>query len=432
MVGLIFLAFAVQAQEDGAKLAKSAGKALTSYNMDPTSNSAKLEEAKQKIDQALNTAEGAALASAWITKGDIYSTVLEKDAAKRMIDPNAKYTGDNDALIAAEAYLKALELTQKKFDKADAIKGLSGAQGHLINIGVTKYEAGEYEKAFNSFRTALKSHEALKAANEKSVLDDPAQYDNQVFITALAAQLAGNNKDAASYYENLYRKGTTNPSVYEGLYTTKTALGDEAGALKVLEEGRAKFPDDTGLLFAEINVYLKSGKLDQLVLRLQKAIEKEPNNIGLYITLGSVYDNLYQRELTAKNQAKADEYFEMARKNYTDGIAKDPKNVDAQYALGALYYNKAALRTQELNAMPEDFSSAGIKKYDAFKKEIMGLFDQALPYFQKAESLDPNDMNTLIALNEIYARKEDELSLEFKKRLDVVKAGGKNPTSHFK
>ena len=62
----------------------------------------------------------------------------------------------------------------------------------------------------------------------------------------------------------------------------------------------------------------------------------------------------------------------------------------------------------------------------------MGLFEQALPYFQKAESLDANDLNTLIALNEIYPHKEDELSLEFKTRLDLVRGGGKNADSHFK
>ena len=72
-------------------------------------------------------------------------------------------------------------------------------------------------------------------------------------------------------------------------------------------------------------------------------------------------------------------------------------------------------------------------KWWPIKNEINTLFDQALPYFQKAESLDANDMNTLIALNEIYARKEDEtLSPEFKKRLDTVKAGGKNAKSYFK
>ena len=63
----------------------------------------------------------------------------------------------------------------------------------------------------------------------------------------------------------------------------------------------------------------------------------------------------------------------------------------------------------------------------------MGLFDQALPYFKRSESIAPNDINTLIALVEIFARKEDEvISLAMKKRLDIVKAGGKNQTSYFK
>ena len=46
--------------------------------------------------------------------------------------------------------------------------------------------------------------------------------------------------------------------------------------------------------------------------------------------------------------------------------------------------------------------------------------------------MDPNDVNTLIALKEIYARKDQlDLSEEFKKRLDNVQSGGTNPTSYF-
>ncbi|MFN4256900.1 MAG: hypothetical protein ACK4Q5_18005, partial [Saprospiraceae bacterium] len=69
---------------------------------------------------------------------------------------------------------------------------------------------------------------------------------------------------------------------------------------------------------------------------------------------------------------------------------------------------------------------------EAMKKEVDMLFDQALPFFQKAEGFDANDMNTLIALKEIYTRREDDLALEFKKRLDNVQAGNKNATSYFK
>lgn len=433
LLGFLFLATYTQAQEEGAKLAKQAGKALTSYNIDPTNNSGKLEEAKTKINQAMQLADAQAMASAWITKGDIYNTFLQRDMVKRQFNPSSPLTGDNDALEAVSAYMKGYELATKKYEKSDAIKGITEGQGHLINIGVTKYEAGEYEKAFNSFKAALQSHEILKANDQKSLLDEKEQYDNQLYITALAAQLAKRNSDAVVYYEILYKAGTDKAAVYEGLYNIKSEQGDEAGAEKLLEEGRKKFPEDAGLLFAEINSYLKKGKLEDLIGRLKQAIAQESGNVQLYVTLGNVYDNLYQRQLQAKNDAKAEEYFNEAKKQYTEAQAKDPNNVDAVYSLGALYYNKAAFRTQELNALPEDFSAAGIKRYETMKNEVMALFDQSLPHFQKAESLNPNELNTLIALSEIYARKDDvELSGEFKKRIDVVKGGGKNEKPYFK
>jgi tetratricopeptide (TPR) repeat protein len=146
-----------------------------------------------------------------------------------------------------------------------------------------------------------------------------------------------------------------------------------------------------------------------------------------------VYDNLYQGALKEKNDADATKYFNLAKKQYEGAIKQNPNYLDANYSLGALYYNKAAVRTQEMNALPEDYSSAGLKKMESMRNEVMTLFDQALPYFQQAEVIDANDINTLIALNEIYARKDDEvLAPEFKKRLEVVKGGGKNASSYFK
>lgn len=423
-----------QAQEDGGKLAKQAGRALTSYNIDPSNNGEKLKEAQEKINQALAQAEVQANPAAWITKGEIYNTILQRDMARRMIDPQSTLTGDNDALVAFNAFAKAYDLTDKKYEKSDAVKGAGEVQGHLINIGVQKYESGEYEKAYLSFEAALRSHEMLRTNGQKSLLDEKEQFENQVYITGLAAQLAKRTADAQRYYEQLYNAGTDKPAIYEGLYNIKQEQGDAAGAEKLLSEGRSKFPKDPGLLFAEINVYLQKGKLQDLIGRLQQAIDQEPTNISLYITLGSVYDNLYQGESTAKNEAKAKEYFAEAEKQYQKAQEIDPKNVDAAYSIGALYYNKAAAHTLELNTLPQDdFSPAALKKYEKIRDEIMALFDKALPHFQKAEGLNPNDMNTLTALSEIYARKDDlEVSTELKKRFETVKNGGKNANSYFK
>jgi tetratricopeptide (TPR) repeat protein len=431
LVCALLISGLAQAQEDGVKLAKSAGKALVSFNQDPTGNKAKMAEAIEKIEQAMKTPEAQALASAWVTKGDIYNRRLDNDKTTRMLNPNAPMSGDKDALLAFEAYKTAYEMpTAKKYEKSDAVKGISGLQADLLNLGGTKYEAKDFAMAYQAYDAALKSHDVLVAAKEASAFDNPALYNDQMFYTAMMAVYAKDCKNAAPYLEKLTALDSV--KAYEPLYNCKVEMGDEAGAEKLLAEGRKKFPEDSGLLFAEINTYLKKGQLDVLTDRLKQAIRQEPNNIGLYVTLGNVYDNLYQAMIKEKNDGKAKEYFDEAKTYYEQASAKDPKNVDAYYSIGALYYNKAAIRIQEMNALPDDFTSAGIKKMEAMGNEIKSLFDQALPYFQKAESISPNDVNTLIALSEIYARKEDELSIEFKKRLEKVRGGGKNDSAYFK
>ena len=82
----------------------------------------------------------------------------------------------------------------------------------------------------------------------------------------------------------------------------------------------------------------------------------------------------------------------------------------------------------ELIALEEkgDYSKTAMDKQTAMRGDILKEFENALPYFQKAEKLNPSDMNTLLALKEIYARKDDfELSKVFKTRIEQLNAGEK-------
>ena len=77
--------------------------------------------------------------------------------------------------------------------------------------------------------------------------------------------------------------------------------------------------------------------------------------------------------------------------------------------------------TSALNEVANDFSSEGTKKYEAIKTEMASLFEEALPYFLKADELNGQDRNTLIALKEIFARKDDfEKSNAYKDRLESL------------
>ena len=86
-----------------------------------------------------------------------------------------------------------------------------------------------------------------------------------------------------------------------------------------------------------------------------------------------------------------------------------------------MYYNKAASLTTEINELANDYSSAGTKKYDERKSEMDGYFNEALPYFENAHNLNASDVNTIIALKEIYARKNmfDKVN-EMKEKLDAI------------
>ncbi len=427
----LVLVFGTLSAQEGKKALKTASKAYGAYNLSPMNNADKLQEAITAIETATTAEDTKNTAKAWLVKGDIYNSICRNFATLSQLNPAHKKEVSNAAILAHDAYMQAMEYAEKKYEKKDGMKGIAENQNYLVGEGATAYENKDYEAAYTAFRAALTAHDYLVEKEEKSIFEEESARQDQMYYTALAALNAQKMEEAKPVFMALKDAGYEKPAVYEALYKLELTT-DRAAALTILSAGREKFPEDISLLFSEINHYLQDGKLDVLTGKLNKAIEKEPENASLYSTLGNVYDNLYQKELEAGNQEKAQEYFEAAFKNYNTALKKQPDFFDATYSIGALYYNRAAATTKEMNKLQDDYSKEGLKKYDALRKLVLEQFDEALPYFKTAEKLNPNDRNTLIALKEIFARKDDlATSNEFKSRLETVENGGKNESSYF-
>ncbi len=409
----------VRAQEYKKQL-KNANKTLGKYYLDPVTNKADLAGALATIEQVFAAEDAKADAEAWITKGQIYNEIAKAEMNRKIIDQKYELASPTAGLMAMEAFEMAMAKAVKKSQTKDALSGIRENEDLSNNIGITHFQAQNYNDAYKNFAVTLKANELLKTNKMESRLDDPATKNDQVFYTAVSGYF-GDNKDASMpLFETLYKAGKAQPLVYEALFNL-TAEKNIDKAMEYLNAGREANPDDNGLLFAEINYYLKVNKLELLVEKLKMAIQKEPDNVSVYNTMGNVYDQLNQKEREAGNNEKADEYFNLAFDYFNQALAKDPKNFDASYSQGALYYNKAASMTAKLNALSNDFSPAGTKKYNALKAEMDGFFKQALPYFLKAEELDPKDVNTMIALKEIYARSGDfEKSNAYKAKMEAA------------
>lgn len=424
---IIFSAANFSFAQSGADDLKNASKKLAKFNKDPFANADMLDEAQVLLASAFEDEAVKNNPQSWATRGEIFKSLAESQTNSKLLNPEYVMSERMAAYYATEAFLKADELvksadskTAKKVNKA-VINGLKELESQLNNYGVSYYQTDDYDEALRHFEIEMTVHELLKAKGEESRLDDKTLYEEKVYFTGITAKLDNNCEKAIPSLAKQIEMGSDEAVIYQFLYECYAETGDEENSTKILQDGRAKFPDDASLLFSEINYYLKRGELEKMIGNLKAALAKEPNNVSVITTLGQVYDQLSVGAAANGKDEKSEEFYNSAAQYYSDALNKNSDNFDLNYSMGALHYNRAATLTDDLNALADDFSAAGQKKYDAIKDQMAGYFDKALPYFLKADGINGEDRNTLIALKEIMARKDDfDASEKYKSRLEAL------------
>ena len=137
---------------------------------------------------------------------------------------------------------------------------------------------------------------------------------------------------------------------------------------------------------------------DQALENLLAYIEQDTTNYSVYFALGTIYDKFVND--TVSDEAKKEESFDKAVQAYNKTLALNPEYFDAYYNLGALYVNTAAVIDVQANALPLEQKA----EYDKLKDEANGYLEAAAPFLEKAIAMQPNDLNTLQTLRQIYTR----------------------------
>lgn len=431
---VLFLSVTTVMAQTGEEALKDAKKAFDSYSLNQ--DATKLTEAIDMINKVMDDSAMKSDSKALVEAGNIYSAAINTYVIARSTGiGEAKYLVETPAVKAANAFMAAYKNADPKKGKKEkkaAIKGLQDLQANLSNEGIYAIQDKKFDESLMAFKTSVMTHDFLTSNEGESILT-PEKLMDEKYYGGLSAILLEDFETAEPMFVALYEAKYDDAAVYDGLYKIYDAKGDKENAYKVLQEGRKAFPDENSLLFTEINYYLAEKKLDLLTGKLDEAIAKEPDNVSLYATLGQVYEQLYNSNKDEGNDAAAKDYFNKAQMKYEEGLTKDPGAARLIYALGAMLYNRGAAMSQQLVELDSDFSKEGQKKYAELKEEVDAEFSKALPYFQKAEMADPGDLNTLIALKEMYARdSEYEISGEFKARIEKIQAGEKIEKSYFK
>lgn len=312
----------------------------------------------------------------WEVRGEIYQAIYQSkdDAVKALAeDPLTK---------AVESYKKALELDENnKFEKTLKIK-LTLLISDLTNQAINAFNEEKFDVALLSFEHILDLEELPLMK-----VDAPDAIDTVIiFNSGLAAFNAGNYDKAIKYYGDAAKYGYNGARTYQLIANAYEAQLDTIGSLETLKEGFMMFPDDSGILFKMINIYLENKETEEAMKYLNLATEKDSANPSLYFAKGTLYDQI--------------ENSEGAIECYSKAIELKGDDFNSNYNLGALYYNKGVKQIEVSNAVPTNDT----KKYEEEKAKGDLWFEKALPYMEKCLELNDKDSSTLESLKNLYYR----------------------------
>ena len=339
------------------------------------------------IEQAILVEKAASKDKTWRYRGEIYLNIAA--------DPEVSAEYPNALVLAKESYEKAREVDVKGRYERECIDGLGRVQIMASNNGINFYNTEAFDLAGNNFDIAA------SVARTVDMIDTMAVYN-----AALCYEKAGMTDLAiARYYECAEIKYQV-PNVFLFISTLYRNVGDDEAALETLKNARKDYPREQSLIIEELNIYLTSGDFERAKTNLQLAAEQDPNNEILWFSLGSVFDNLGNSEEAISAYLKAIE----VKADY----------FDANYNLGALYFNQAV---QGINAANEMWKPRMTNKEAAAQKkletEAKELFNTAKPYLEAAFAINPEDLQTIRSLKDIYARTgEDDKFLQMN---DLIK-----------
>lgn len=325
----------------------------------------KLLEAKEYIDKAILHEQTKDQAKTWYYRGMIYQNMA-------IAKGDSEYTSiPNTALIAAQSFQKARTFDVSRIDSEDLEKRCLLSAKTLYEEAVNLYLQNDYQQSIESFSLSLEIKE------EFGITDSSA-----TFNIAVMYQKMDELDQAKQAFQKCININYHSVLAYQSIISIHQEQGDYPSALNVANEAINKFPDNYKLMITKINILGIIGNNNEALDLINSVITEQTENPKLYFIRGIIYTELEQVE---KSEA-----------DYLKALELNPQYLDAQFNLGALYFNLAA---SKYNAASDVQAT---QKYEKLKKETDDLFTKAMTFLEAAHELAPSESSIMQSLLQIY------------------------------
>lgn len=379
--------------------------AIGGYNSD-------FKAASDKIEAALTNPETKDQAKTWFIAGKanfgLYDNLMAKKQLAQQVDTiQMAYA----ALKGYNYFMKALPLDtivqldkngQPKVDKKgnkkvktkyskDIVNSLIGHHNDFRFAGSFLYDAKKYADAAKCWGVYASLPFSGIAPRDKFAAPD-SMIAEMEFYQGVALWQSEDLKGAVNAFANARKHGYTKKEAYDYAMSCYAGLKDDAGVIAIAQEALPLFGDkDNQYIRLIINDDINKGKYEEAKKLLDDAIAQNPNSAELYNSRGVMYEQM-------KDDANAEA-------SYRKAVAIDPENPQAQFNTGRTIMKKAVAVQKKMETLK------GKAYADAKEKELIPLYNEALPYMEKAYQLDPTNSSTKNILSNIYYQLGDEAKL---------------------
>lgn len=325
------------------------------------------KEAKAKIDPALEHPKTVNYVPTYLAAAELYCQLQVHDM-------------DAEGCEKAWGFIeKARELDAKGDEKGKNINKYEKKITELLNkMQLLCQQAASNSWGKQDFKSAMKAFQLaqkeLMLAEKTDVVSDTNLYIN----TGVAAMQCEEWQVGAENYMSAGKQKVGGPMSFLRANYCYQQLKDSTGMENSLKQGFETYPQSSDMINTLINYYLQAQKNDVALEYINQAIDKDPSNAQYYFARGCLKE-------------KGD--LDAAIADYKVSIEKDPKLFNGLYNLGVAYYNKGQNKRSEASGERDP------KKYKALMSESDGIFQQSLPYMERAvEAAGDNKDQKLDAL----------------------------------
>lgn len=383
-LALVLVTFAAIAQPGNLRRAKSSYNRFSEVKSvgNPYLGMVDLQAAQRALERAITHDRTSTLAETWV-----YYALVNADLA--LLDT----TEAASKLIAQaeDARTKALELDTDD-SQTENLETLNTIMAqYALNEGVKAWERQAFDEAYASFdrgSTYLPQDTTL------------------LYYAGLAAVHSQDYKKALDKYVQLVPLDSFSNHQQIILDVSKIYLmeRDTANAIRYADIGRKQYPEDGDLAIQYIELNLMAGNEKEVIETINTQALREPDNKNLQYYLGIAYNAVGDTD--------------NAEAAYHRALEIDPDYIDAYINLGGLILNRGI---DQWNRIHNDREMSR-EVYDVEIKKAHEIFDEALPYLEKAVALNGENRIALSNLQKYYQIKEnEEKAAELQERIEALR-----------